>query len=389
MAEREFEFPAREEHLPAPVEFPQPPSATEYRPPDAAAEYSAPPGSDYVNPPEDAEFTPPGGGRAEGPAQTGRKRRLRPLLYGAAALVLLVLLFGRTPQLAPSPAVTPSVTDAGPGGQPASTPAPTPEPAADPTPEPLGRESLIETDFFCFSHEHHARIRLSNTAALHAVHVSVRETELDLPVYEHELSEAEIAEGAFELPVLSTGDVYMENMDAYDSANAWPAFEMTVEARFENEAGDGEDTLTLLVEPAFEMGLGMSYMRPDYTWSEYIPPDSFYFSPWEETTDIRYVINDPDAVRDPLSFSVDLSWKGRHASPEEYEEVVEKNEYIYVDREAGTETPVVSYTKHLVLRRPDWLPEEGTLHVHIVQYLASTGEKWVRDYDFTYPVRYD
>ena len=137
------------------------------------------------------------------------------------------------------------------------------------------------------------------------------------------------------------------------------------------------------------MGIGLNYMRPDYNWSEYVPPDSFYVSPWEETEEINYVINDPDAVNDPLTFSVDISCNGRHAAPEEYETVVEKNEYTLVDREAGTETPMVSYTKELVLRRPDWMPEEGTIHVHIVQFLASTGEKWVRDYDYEYPVRYD
>ena len=42
-----------------------------------------------------------------------------------------------------------------------------------------------------------------------------------------------------------------------------------------------------------------------------------------------------------------------------------------------------------MLRRPDWMPEEGTIHVTIRQYLASTGELWVRDVDFSYPPRYD
>ena len=201
-------------------------------------------------------------------------------------------------------------------------------------------------------------------------------------------TDAEIAAGGFELPMLSTGDLYMENMDAYDALKAWPAFEMTVTARYENESGDGEDILTLTREADFEMGIALSYMRPDYTWSETIPPDSFYVQPWEESDEIRYVINDPDAVTDPLTFSVDLSWNGRHAQAEEYEEVLEKNEYTIVDSEGG-ETPHVGYTRQLVLRRPDWMPEEGTLHVRIIQRLASTGELWVRDYDYEYPVRYD
>ena len=395
MAFREDEFPVREERSPVPEEFPQPLPQTEFRLPDDRAEDSAPPGTDYRNPDEVMEFTPPGSGREEEPSSPFRKRRIRRLLYGAAAQVLLGLLYGNSSgSMVPSAAVMPTVKPV-PGFEPGQVytsssdiPLPTPEPTPEPTAEPLGREPVIDTDFFYFSHEHHARVRLSNTDALHSVLVEVRETTLDKSVYEHYLSEEEIAKGSFELPLLSTGDYYMDNMAAFESGG-WPEFEMTVKAWYENEAGDGEDTLTLVVEPDFEMGIGVSYMNPESIWSEDIPPDSFYVTPWEDTEDINYVINDPDSVKDPLTFSVDFSCNGRHAAPEEYEEIVEKSEYTYIDREAGTETPMVSYTKKLVLRRPDWMPEEGTLHVHIVQYLASTGELWVRDYDYEYPQRYD
>lgn len=171
--------------------------------------------------------------------------------------------------------------------------------------------------------------------------------------------------------------------------NAWPKFEMTVTAWYENEAGDGEDTLTVTAEAATEMGIGMSYMRPDQTWSETVPPDSFYLIPYEDTDELRYVINDPDAVTEPGVFSVDFSWNGRHAAPEEYEEVLQRNEYVLVDSQTGEETPTVTYTRELVLRRPDWMPEEGVVHVRIVQYLASTGEQWIREFDFDYASRSD
>ena len=424
MAGREVEFPLREEHPPVAEEFPQPLPETEFRLPDRRAEFSAPPGTDYRNPPPEQEFTPPVNGREEISAPPSkRKRRLRKLLYGAAALVLTALLFGRTgesllpaaaidaplssvsapetqapaaepearpviPALTPEPAgeATPAPTPE-PAGEP--TPAPTSAPTPEPTPEPVSRLPEIETDFFFFSHEHYGRVRLSNTAAVHSVLVRVRDKTLDLPVYEHDLSDDEIALGLFELPMLSTGDLYMENMDAYDAINGWPEYEMTVTVRFEDESGEGEETLSVTREADFELGIGLSYMRPDFDWNDVIPPDSFYVSPWEETEEIRYVINDPDAVKDPLTVSVDLSFNGRHAAPEEYEVVVEKEEYTFIDRDTGEETPMTGYTKELVLRRPEWMPEEGTLHVHIVQYLASTGELWVRDYDLDYPQRYD
>lgn len=400
MTGREAEFPVREEHPLVPDEFPQPLPETEFRQPDSRAEDSAPPGTDYRNPDPDAEFTPPGGGGAEAGAPPSRKRRIRRLLYGAAALVLLGLLFSRQGEPVPAPAAVPLVVTPSaaapnvsqtPVPQPSDEPTPEPAPtsAPEPAPEPLGKEPVIDVDFFYFSHEHHAFVHMSNTDALHSVRVTVREKTLDKQVYEHYLDEDEIASGLFEAPMLSTGDFYMDNREALDAVNAWPDFELTLDAWYENESGDGEDTLTITRDPDFEMGIGLNYMRPDYNWSEYVPPDSFYVSPWEETEEINYVINDPDAVNDPLTFSVDISCNGRHAAPEEYETVVEKNEYTLVDREAGTETSMVSYTKELVLRRPDWMPEEGTIHVHIVQFLASTGEKWVRDYDYEYPVRYD
>ncbi|MBR0207298.1 MAG: hypothetical protein IJQ43_00205 [Oscillospiraceae bacterium] len=393
MEKQDLEIPVREDYPLAPEEYPQPLPETEFRQPDGRAEDAAPPGEDYVNPDEKAEFSPPGYGRKEASVPSGRKRRLRRLLYAAVALVLLGLLFGRRGGDAiPAAAVVstdePVYTSSSDVPLPTAVPSDEPSPSPEPTPEPLGREPVVETDFFYFSHEHHARIRLSNTGALHSVRVEVREELLDKQVYEHYLSEEEISAGGFELPILSTGDLYMENMKAYDAVHGWPKFEMTVTAWYENEAGDGEDTLTLTREPDDEMGYSVSYLRPDNTWSEVVPPDSFYVSPYEDTTEIRYLINDPDAVTDPLTCSVDLSWNGRHAAPEDYEEVVEKHEYTRIHSD-GTETPEVSYTKLLVLRRPDWMPAEGTLHVHIVQRLAGTGELWVRDYDFDYPIRYD
>ena len=229
---------------------------------------------------------------------------------------------------------------------------------------------------------------MSNTGAVHSVRVSVRETVLDQPVYEHELSVAEIESGLFELPTLSTGDYFEQNMAYFRENSSWPKFELTLEARYENEAGDGEDTLTITREPYFELGVGVSSMGPDDTWNEYIPADCFYVQPWEDFDDIRFVIDDPDAVTDPMTFSVDMSWNGRHAEAGEYEEILKKDEYTIIDADGG-QTPYVGYTKILVLRRPDWMPEEGTLHVTIVQVLASTGEQWVREYDLEYPIRYD
>lgn len=386
MEDKNVEFPVRGDFPPVPEDYPQPRPETEYPQPPDGAEDASPPGEDYVNPPARAEFSPPGSGSEDGAnPPSGRKRRIRRLLYSAAALVMLGLLFGmKNDEIIPASAVTATAAPIYTSGSdiPLPTAAPTPEPT------PVSKIPEITADFFFFSHEHHARIRMANTGALHSVEVRVRDKVLDLPVYSYDLSEREIASGLFELPILSTGDLYMENRKAYEAVNGWPEYEMTVDARYENEAGDGEEQLTLTLDAISELGIGLSYMRPNYTWSEVIPPDSFYVQPWEEIDSLRYVINDPSAVTDPLTVSVDISYNGRHAAPEEFEEVLEKSEYYLVNSETGERTPHVGYTRELVLRRPDWIPEKGTIHVCIVQYLSATGERWVREYDYDYPQQY-
>lgn len=379
------EYPAREEYPPLPDELSAPCEDAEFRPPREDSEFTPPYSAAELNSPAaEREFTPPGMGGTNGGASK-RRRYLRGMLFGAAALVMVGLLFAPPRDRAsavhetsvPSPAetvYTPST----------ETPLPSPTPEPTPEPTPVTKVPSIELSFFYFSHEHHGTVLMSNVDALHSVYVSVREKTLDKLVYEYYLTENEIKSGRFELPMLSTGDYYMENMDAIDAANAWPEFELSVTAWYENEAGDGEDVMTLTAQAEFEMGIGLGYMSPDDTWSDYIPPDSFYVMPWEETEEISFVINDPDAVTDPTVISVDLSCNGHHASPEEYEEVIEKSEYTLIDSETGERTPTVGYTKELILRRPDWMPEEGVLHVHIVQMLASTGELWIRDYDYDY-----
>lgn len=384
MAELDHEFPIREEFSPLRDEYSPPEPDAEFRPPDPAGEYTPPPLTDYPQPEEGLEFTPPGSTREQSSPVRTRRRRVRRLLYAAAALVLTGLLFSETAErelASVTPALSPSQIAVYTSSSDIPLPTPSPEPTPEPT--PLSNVPEIKADFFFFSHEHHGRLYLDNVHALRAVEVTVRETVLDVPVYDHSLTETEIAGGTFELPMLSTGDVFQANREAYDAANAWPQFEMAVSARYENEAGDGEDTLSFTLEPDFELGIGVSYWPPDWTWSEDLPADSFVISPWEETEEIRYVINDPAAVKDPLTFSVDLSCNGRHAAPEEFEEIVQRDEYTLVNAN-GEETPTVSYTKCLVLRRPDWMPPSGTVHVTIFQRLASTGELWERQIDYDY-----
>ena len=391
MAKMDHEYPIWEEYPPESEGFSAPCEEAEFYPPDTESEFSPPPRPDYANPDPDREFDPPGRGSGDAPPSRRARRKGKRLLFALAACVLVIATWpassasrGSHSPGAPLVPSTPAATAAtqpssNPGAAPETDAAPTPKPVAVPIPEPtpLSKVPVITADFFFFSHEHHARVHMDNIGALHSVQVTVRDKVLDKQAYDHFLSEEEIASGLYELPMLSTGDLFMENLQAYQDINAWPELELTVKAWYENEAGDGEDMLTLTVEPDFELGIGISYQKPSWDWDANIPADSFVVTPWEET------VNDPDAVRDPLTFSVDISYNGRHAAPEEYEEIVVGEEYTLIT-DSGEEIPQVSYTKKLVLRRPDWIPEEGVIHVRICQYLASTGEIWVRETDFSY-----
>ncbi len=369
-------------------------------------DYSPPPAETAALPPEIAppgpEFTPTGVPKPE--PEKPKRRKLRFLLYAAAALVYLGLLFRPGGEGAAAPSALPEPV---PSAAPVSAAEPEPEPTpgaslapaatAEPTPtplptapaesaepaEPVSQLPRITTVFFSFSHEHHGRLYLSQTEALRSVEVSVRDKTLDLTAFDYSLSEEEIASGFYELPMLSTGDLYLEHMAEYEAKNAWPEFEMIVNARVEAGDGSGEESLTLTAEPAFELGFGVSYWPYDF--DEQRPADSFLIIPWEETDEIRYVVNDPDAVTDPLTVSVDISCGGRHAAPEEYETVLYRDEYNLFDPDSGEYVPTVSFTKQLLLRRPDWMPEQGTIHVVIVQLLATTGERWEREFDLNYP----
>lgn len=243
----------------------------------------------------------------------------------------------------------------------------------------------VKAVFYNFSHEHHGSIRIKNTQWLRGVTVTVRETVMEQIVFDHELDSSEISRGFYELPVLSTGDVYMENMEAYDALGAWPTFEMKIAYRYENESEEREESGEISLDPAHETGYGVSYWGPDYTWDDQLPPDSFIIAPWDEVEHIRYVFDSPDSVQDGETVYVDVDYDGRHLAPEEYEAILKKDEYSIFDPQTGQETPVISYTSELVIPRPDWMPESGTIHITIVQKLLSTGELYFQTIDLDFP----
>lgn len=219
----------------------------EYTP--VGLEYPVPPG-EYQNEPSPGQPSYVG----------GRRRRLLHLLAASVVVASVVLTPAwrstspiQSTAISPVPALT-----AVPGSTEAPPAAPTPAPTEAPTMASTSASELmvpeVKAVFYNFSHEHHGSIRMKNTQWLRGVTVTVRETVMEQIVFDHELDSSEISRGFYELPVLSTGDVYMENMEAYDALGAWPTFEMKIAYRYENESEEREESGEISLDPAHETG---------------------------------------------------------------------------------------------------------------------------------------
>ena len=69
---------------------------------------------------------------------------------------------------------------------------------------------------------------------------------------------------------------------------------------------------------------------------------------------------------------------------EEFFIIFEEEKYDTVQIGDTVYTDVVIRTKRLVIPRPDWIPPAGTVHVVLTQKLASSGEIYTNEYDYTY-----
>lgn len=334
------------------------------------------PAPELTPPPE--EFPPPGIAVA-GEEEGGRRRRLRRCFRLAAAAALVLLLGSR---ISPSESV-PFVPD-GPSPisteapSPAETPEATPEPTPEPTPE---QDPSCEIIFFSFSHAHQTFLQFQRPEAFREVDIEIWEPILDIPVAEYSLGPEEIASGELSLPMLSTGDIWEEHRDEYNALDAWPStLELRASLRYETAAGEVSETRTLTA--AHELGWSVSYWPEDYTESTWVYPGCFVFSTYESDVPIKLVVNDPDAV-EPLVLSATLSIDGREipADSFRFKQIEEEVTFRHAD---GTEEPGILYYAFLIVQKPDWAPESGTVHATVVQFLEGCERVWTSEADYRY-----
>ena len=216
--------------------------------------------------------------------------------------------------------------------------------------------------------------------------MKITEPILGLVVAEYELTDEEIASGEFSLPALDTGDIYMAHMAEYDKAHAFPEeLQLSVTVRYGSD--DGEKALEYSVTDSPEQGWGMMYwpdneQKTDWSW-----PGYFRFSTYESLYPVSLVLDEPDKVQsqpESIVLSVSLSIDGREILPDECEIVDEAEEDPFAAYYDSDEPAQTFYYSRIFLRRPDWAPEHGTVHMSVTQQLFADGSLWTTEQDFEY-----
>ena len=386
MTERDVEFPVREDHPLAPEEFPQPRPEAEFRQPNGTAEDASPPGQDYVNPADEMEFSPPGSGRVDAAVPSGKRKRLRRLLYGVFALVLLGLIFFRPSDNSPSILVTPSQAVPAVSEAPVSPDEPTPELTPEPT-APLSTDLECHLVFFNFSAMHHGFIKLFNQQDVISARAEIWETNLESLEWSQDLSAEEIERGYFPLPGFDDSDTYFKFMDEYEQSGLMPALELRVTLCVDAE---GESrTLSYSQEAIEEQGWSVSYWGSDFTplWEgQSCYPDCFGVMSYE-------AYDAPPAMRmgsyqdalDSGAICIELTINGVPV-PAEGARIITRENPIYRSNEQDelVETGKVYYTTTVVIPRPADAPAQGSAHFTIFQYLSEYDLVWVSNRDLEY-----
>jgi|GEM_PF-2370884 len=407
MERKDYESPTAEEFSALPEEYAAPPEAAEHGPPAPEAEFSPPPeAAEFSAPPADREFTPPGsGGPAPGDGSR-RKRRVRRLLYAAAALVLTGLLFrGRAAgPLQPDVTFTPVPTAQNDARKPWDVSPPEPGnvslPDAAPTPEATEAAAPVSTPrptpeyepevptclsyFFGFSAYHHGFIKIFHPEQIVSVTAEIWESNFNTLEWSRELTEEEIASGYWELPPFDYSETYFKYMDRYQSEELDPE----VELRVTMTTDDG--TTTVYTERAsHEQGWSVRWWPEDYEpyfeWQEFYPGcfavmsyESFTASP-----DIR--MGDYQDAWDHGGICVALELNGVPVSAEDVQ-ILKWEEPLFKEDEHGdyVETGRSVYYTTLVIPLPDGAPPAGTAHFTICQKLDGYDLVWATEQELDY-----
>ena len=239
-------------------------------------------------------------------------------------------------------------------------------------------------NFIGFSSRKLGKITLHDTKDVTAVKARIREPILNLDVAEYELTAEEIAAGEFMIPALDTGDIYMAHMDEYDAANTFPE-ELELNVTVSYNTAEGGETLEYTAKDKPEQGWGLMYWPDSEPATDWSYPGFFRFSTYESQIPVSIVIDEPEKVsttEEGIVISVSISINGQKILAEDCE-ITEGLEEDPLAELYGLEQPKL-YKARLLLKRPEWAGEHGTIHLTVVQQLAADGSIWTTEQDTEY-----
>ncbi len=357
--------------------------------------------SEFRRPPEEfpspaAQFVPPppeyGDGEWAAPAAKKKKKYHWLAAALAAGLLSTVAMFGETerallepfvspapvlaeasaapePTPVPAPAATPTpeirIT-------PAPTAAPTAEPTATPTAEPTAAPTAeptpsVEAVFYRTSEVYHSRISLNVPRLFEAVTFRLWDGVLQETIWEHALTEEELAQGVYELSNfdLAKSEFAQKHWDRLmEGYEPDPVLEVVYTVR----TAAGPETFTERFEVVDELRISVRYDLKDpeedllhYFLEETTYPDCFVLridpSPFGELN----VIYGEDAALRPGDVAVTLTVDGQPIPAETCRLEV-------TSRTRGDQT---LYAYAFVMPRPASFPDHGTADVRIMRKLLS------------------
>ena len=232
------------------------------------------------------------------------------------------------------------------------------------------KEPEAEALFFSFSSEYHAWVILSNTETVQSVTAELREKNLDETVesYTWEKGDPAIEAGVLRIPVLDSSSLYFSHMDYYSNNRLEPELEMEVTVRYALPDSGEEETIDLKVQPAYEEGVYARYWGSGSFAREEGYPDSFEVGTYDKSESWRFVVGRSELVTEPGIFSISAEYGGRNVTEEECRTVVKEPDQTLLELGFESEPNAV-----LLIPRPDWMPDSGTLTLKITQYLEHYG----------------
>ena len=297
-------------------------------------------------------------------AKEDRSRLRKVMLYLAVAGLVTLGILVPTAKAAPSEAeenVPVAQATQAPSGTGTAAPLRTEEPEPTPTPEP---EPLPDCEpIYFFTHSvSNAIVLLSDPAHTTAVHVSIRDEQVNDSAFEYDLSNEEIAEGKWEETGIDLNDFYVKHAEEYRAMETYIKPTLQVSIAYRTEDGT-EGTVVKTAESTDEDYVSVQYFAENLIENEWTYPGCFAASVYDTQIDPLVFTMDPDHELQPGEIYLSITVNG--------EPIPEENCYLKrledsYEYEGETYT---QYTFILVMRRPDSFPAHGTAHVVVRQKL--------------------